>query len=525
MRILRLLTFALPLLYSPFSFSQSNLSLCREKNLVFEKQLNSVDCSIHTSIRPFIHSKDFASIKDSIWKSMQGNSDASFSIPSQSKNLSRNRISVTGILDTQFGLEQTSKPSHAILLGGGILLEGRIKENLSFGATFISSNSSFPSYIDSTISNTNVVPGMGSAYSSKTGYSNQYYACYLSYSPNKIFNFQIGKDKHFFGDGYRSLFLSDVSNSYPFLKLTTTVWKIKYVSLYTWMKDVKVPSGLKKDFLNKYGTFHYLSWNATRRINFSLFEAIIWQGTDSNRVRNFDVNYLNPVIFFRPAEYSLGSSDNSFLGASFKVKIGSRQHKQFYGQIMLDEFLLSEVKAMNGWWANKQGVQFGFKNFNLFTIKNLSLQTEINAVRPYTYSHGSVQQNYANFNQPLAHPFGANFVESVTFLNYSYKKWMFETEFINAKYGKDQNGKNFGQNIFESYATHPNEYGNKFLQGMKTDFLYTKLKIAYYLIPSADLVAEAGVAIRKETNSVSSQTSNFVFIGIKTAILNRYKDF
>jgi hypothetical protein len=60
---------------------------------------------------------------------------------------------------------------------------------------------------------------------------------------------------------------------------------------------------------------------------------------------------------------------------------------------------------------------------------------------------------------------------------------------------------------------------------MNTDFLYTKLKIAYYLIPSADLVAEAGVAIRKETNSVSSQTSNFVFIGIKTAILNRYNDF
>jgi hypothetical protein len=456
MRILRLLSFALPLLYSPFSFSQSNISLCREKNVLLEKQLNSSYCNIHSSIKPFINSNYFASIKDSIWKNRQSNSDASFSIPSQSKKLSRNRISATGIIDSQLGLEQTSKPSNKVLLGGGILIEGKIKEKLSFSTTLISSNSSFPSYIDSTIRKTNIVPGMGSAYSSKIGYSNQYYAGYLSYSPNKIFNFQVGKDKHFWGDGYRSLFLSDLSNSFPFLKLSTTVWKIKYVSLFTCMKDVTNPSSLKKNYLSKYGTFHYLSWNTSKRINFALFESIIWQGSDSNRVRNFDVNYLNPVIFFRPAEYSLGSSDNSFLGASFKIKIGTKQHKQFYGQIMLDEFLLSEIKAMNGWWANKQGVQFGFKNFDLFMIKNLTLQTEINAVRPYTYSHGSVQQNYANFNQPLAHPLGANFAESVTFLNYQYKKWMFETEFLYAKYGKDKNGKNFGQNIFESYTTQTN---------------------------------------------------------------------
>jgi hypothetical protein len=290
------------------------------------------------------------------------------------------------------------------------------------------------------------------------------------------------------------------------------------------MKDVTNASGIKKNFLNKYGTFHYLSWNVTKRINIGLFEAIIWQGTDSNRTRNFDVNYLNPVIFYRPVEYSLGSSDNAFLGFGFKIKIARKQ--QLYGQVILDEFLLKEVINGNGWWGNKQGVQLGFKSFDLLTIKNLIFQTEVNAVRPYTYSHGSVQQNYAHYNQPLAHPLGANFAESVSFLNYRYKRWFFETEFLYAIYGKDEGGKNWGQNIFESYSTHPQEYGNNFFQGLKTNLLFSKIKIAYYLIPSSDVIAETGMTLREEKNSTSLLNSNFFFIGIKMGLwMNRYEDF
>ena len=183
------------------------------------------------------------------------------------------------------------------------------------------------------------------------------------------------------------------------------------------------------------------------------------------------------------------------------------------------------MKARNGWWANKQGAQFGFKNFDLFRVKNLTFQTEINAVRPYTYSHGSVQQNYANYGQPLAHPLGANFAESVTFLNYRHKKWMFGSEFLYAKYGKDIGATNYGGNIFESYSTHPNEYGNHFFQGVETELRYAKFRIGYYLIPSADLLAEAGVSLRQETNSASSTSSTFFFIGLRTGIFNRYNDF
>lgn len=501
-----------------FGQSNENLSMHREKLLLYEPYLNNKKQTIHTSIKPFSNTKELEALGDSIKQSMRGRSDTLFAIP----KTHRKKIFIHGILESQLGYEQTNKQQSNFLLEGGLSLDIRVKNKFSFNAVFLSGNSSFPSYIDAFISKSHVIPGFGSAYSSAKNYSYHYYSGYFSYSPNKIFNFQIGKDKHFWGDGYRSLFISDISNSFPFLKISTTIWKLKYVNLFTQFQDI-TDSPYKKDFKNKYGTFHCLSWNTTKWLNVSLFESIIWQGSDENRIRNFDIHYFNPVIFLRPVEYSLGSSDNAFLGFAYKIKIARNQ--QFYGQIILDEFLLKEVLAMNGWWANKQGMQFGFKNFNLFTLKNLTFQTELNMVRPYTYSHGSVQQNYGHYNQALAHPMGANFAESVSFLNYRYKKWIVEAQVLYTVYGKDENGSNWGQNIFDSYTLHPKEYGNEFFQGLKTNLRYTKLKTGYYLIPSANLIAEIGIALRQEKNSLSYLHSTFFFVGIKTGIMNRYSDF
>ncbi len=534
MRILALLPIAyclLPLLAS--SQSNQNIPLYREKILQYEKYFNNKDCSIHTSIKPFINSKGVETMSDSIKRSMTRRTDT---LPSKANTHDKDNIlTISGIGSAEGGYERSTKNKSKFLLDGGLTLEGHFKNKLSLNSTFIAGNTSFPSYLDTFISSSHVIPGMGSAYSSKNGYSYQYYSGYLSYSPNRIFNFQAGKGKHFWGDGYRSLFLSDVSNSFPYLKITTTVWKFQYTNLFTWMKDVTTPSNLKSDFKDKFASFHYLSWNVSKRLNIGLFESVVWQGSDSNRTRSFDVNYLNPIIFYRPVEYSLGSSDNVLIGFSFKEKLFKKQ--QLYGQLLLDEFLLSAVKedikhSINssstgnwGWWGNKYGWQLGFKSFDLFKIDNLSFQTEVNVVRPFTYSHGSVQQNYANYNQPLAHPLGSNFEESVTFLNYRHKKWMFEAEFMYALCGKDSGGKNMGSNIFQPYITHQNEYGNYTGQGIKTNLRYMQLKCSYYLLPSSDLLAEAGIALRQESNSFSSTSSTFFFIGIKTGFMNRYADF
>ena len=85
----------------------------------------------------------------------------------------------------------------------------------------------------------------------------------------------------------------------------------------------------------------------------------------------------------------------------------------------LDEFSLTDLRQDNGFWANKYGYQLGFKMFDAFKIESLTLQTEYNLVRPYTYAHHNPEQNYAHYNQPLAHPLGANFSEMLFLANYA----------------------------------------------------------------------------------------------------------
>ena len=426
--------------------------------------------------------------------------------------------------NTEPGYDIQNKKSNFTLEGGfGVHLS--YKNFFYAEYKYYGGNSSFLNYQDSSIKYSGIIPGIGGSEISKRGYKYHGSTGYISYSPNKIFNFQIGKDKNFWGDGYRSLFLSDNALAYPFFKITTNIWKIKYVSLFAWQKEIGAIPGKTKD-KNKFGTFHYLSWNATKRLNFNFFESIIWQGEDSNRYRGFDVNYLNPMIFFRPVEYSLGSSDNAFLGFGFKIKLPLKA--QLYGQLLIDEFLLKEIKARNGWWGNKQSLQIGLRLFDLLRIKNLEGRCEINCVRPYTYSHGSVQQNYGHFNQSLAHPLGANFVETIGILSYRYKNWFMEGKIIGAVYGADSLGKNLGHDIFQTYTTRPRDYGIYTLEGVPVKLLIASAKISYLIVPEINLEASVGVIIRSElseNNYYAPYKTNFVFFSLSTALLNEQRDY
>ena len=53
----------------------------------------------------------------------------------------------------------------------------------------------------------------------------------LTFTPNKFIDLQLGYGRNFIGDGYRSILMSDGASPYPFFKLKTTFWKIKYTNI------------------------------------------------------------------------------------------------------------------------------------------------------------------------------------------------------------------------------------------------------------------------------------------------------
>jgi hypothetical protein len=115
----------------------------------------------------------------------------------------------------------------------GLNIRGWIDKKVGFYADFVETEALEPGYEQAMIDNDLVVPGAGRWKPFHTrGFDYSIADGYIDFTVAKYINVQFGQDKNFIGDGYRSMFLSDFSNNYLFLKLTTQVWKFNYENLF-----------------------------------------------------------------------------------------------------------------------------------------------------------------------------------------------------------------------------------------------------------------------------------------------------
>jgi hypothetical protein len=346
----------------------------------------------------------------------------------------------------------------------------------------------------------------------------------LNFKASEIFNFELGYGKNFFGNGHRSLFLSDVAYNYPYFKIETNVWNIKYINLFSALQDISTDPSDPSSYRNKFSSTHYFNWAISPRFNVGLFETIIWQGSDTLSERGFDPNYLNPIIFYRPVEFSIGSPDNAIIGMDLSFKASSST--MLYGQIVFDEFLLSEFRARDGWWGNKWGAQIGFKSFDVFGLEKSFLRGEFNLARPFTYTHGSVLQNFGHFNQPLAHPLGANFYEGLIQAYYEKDNWFFEGQWNYALYGRDPDSLNLGGDIYRSYVNPAEIYGNEIGQGVQSELFYQRLAAGMILNRKINLRASAYYTYRRLDQEGSRINNEHIFgVQFSTELFRSYQDF
>jgi len=222
---------------------------------------------------------------------------------------------------------------------------------------------------------------------------------------------------------------------------------------------------------------HHLSFNIRPNLNVGLFEAVIF-----SRENQFELQYLNPVIFYRSIEHSLGSPDNVLIGMDAKWNF--LQRFQLYGQFLFDEFLFKELFIeRRGWWGNKFSYQAGLKYIDAFGIDHLDLQAEYNTARPFTYTHFDSTSAYTHYRQPLAHPLGANFREVVLLGRYQpFHRLIIEGRLLRATTGEDDGqGSNWGTNLLVSSNSRSLDYGNDIGQGVATTITITGLDISYML--------------------------------------------
>jgi len=421
---------------------------------------------------------------------------------------------------------------------------GSLNPSLEFYTSYFESQTRFPLYLDSLASVSGGVPGQGFIKRNDNFWDNSYATAWVRYHARKYFTFELGTGKNFFGNGYRSLLLSDNSRNYPYFRIDTRFWRIHYTNLWAEFQDNRYHDGPLGAYQKKYGVFHYLSYSLTDRLELSLFEAIIWQGRDSLHNRGFDISYLNPVIFLRPVEWTLGSPDNALMGINLDYRLFDDTY--LYSQILFDEFSVSHMKARDGYWGNKYGGQIGFKAW--FSLENSEIkekgerrkekdfayaivpsgvfvQSEFNFARPYTYSHWISKQNYGHMGQPIAHPLGANFYEWVNFARIHWNRFIIEGRYSLARFGANYDTLNFGQDIFLSYDTHVNELGNFIGQGRATTLHYTSLTFSFLLSPSSLLNIFCTLADRREVTDSWNKHSLWFTFGLRSSVRNFYYDY
>ena len=523
------------------------LNVNHELAAVEEKPLYSKKSNFHTSIRPFYHHEVMAVYnRDSVIEGLKKENRLFLKSDRWWAKVLRwgeNKLLDDSFVDRSFGVVDIRlDPVMDFSLGRdrisqdrtwmntrGFHMEGSIGKKFSFNTSFYESQGLFLPYMQTYMNQTYIVPGQGRYKLFKGGPAVDwgYSRGVVVYKANGTFTFQFGHDKNFIGDGYRSLLLSDNAFNYPFLKIETTFWNIKYVNLYAQLNHMGFDNAEDRLFDRKYISAQYLSWNATKWLNFSLFEMVEWRASPT---RDFDFNYLNPIIFLRPVEFQNGSEDKVMIGATTKIKVLNKL--SLYGQVVIDDLKISELRQQNGWWANKYGFQAGFKAFDVFTLKGLSMQAEYNMARPYTYSHSDSINTYAQLNQALAHPLGANFHEGVAFIRYNYKRHYFQLKGSYGVFGLDTANINHGQNIFYSYNTNKVQiegedglYGHKTLQGLKTELTILEAKYAYMVNPSSNLMLEIGITDRIFSNEQGENHTRLLFFGLKTSLQNFYYDF
>src|SRR5690606_16282908 len=175
--------------------------------------------------------------------------------------------------------------------------------------------------------------------------------------------------------------------------------------------------------------------------------------------------------------------------------------------LVLDEFVLSHIRAGDGWWANKFAVQLGGKYIDAFSVPNLDLQGEINIVRPYTYTHGTEYGDYTSYRQPIAHPLGANFNEMVGILRYQPVPRLNVTgKLVLIKTGRDDEGENWGGDILKSNRDLQQTFGNKIGQGAANTIMLGSLTASYQF--RHNLFLDGTLVLRRSESDLAAYNNN-----------------
>ena len=393
----------------------------------------------------------------------------------------------------------------------GLRVIGDLGEKLSFETRFYENQFNYPGYIDEIADYKGVALGIGRSKVFKTyGHDAGISSGYISYSPIDKVNFQFGHGRHFFGNGYRSLLLSDYASDYPYFSgmYSFLNGKLAYKHVTAWMHTLDrrplavQPIAPESLFKQKGGSFNMISFMPNEKFQMSLFEGVIHKKYDevSGSV-NPDLAFYLPVF---GVSAFLNDTTNGFNRVyGYNISLSLINKVTIYAQGMMQN-------------TQKWGAQLGIKYIAPFHLKNAYFLLEFNHIEPYSFTVDSarVLQSYSHNMHELAHPLGAGIDEIIFKSHIELKRWFSNFQFNWIKRIHEEFSL-AGANIFLS---DDGPSSNELLQDK---WMYLYLEKGYLLNVQTRMQLYFGFCFRGGFDMLNEK---YFLFGFRTNLKNNYFD-
>ena len=208
----------------------------------------------------------------------------------------------------------------------------------------------------------------------------------LSYN-YKNFVIELGKFNRHWGNGNRSLYISDKAPSYPQIGFKYKLnRKLSYFYFHGFLNSNIPDSSRSSYYKNTFSqrsisiprniAAHRIEWKPNDKFIFNFNESVIYA------TRSLDIYYLIPILPFYPIENYIGDTDNIQMGFDILFRINELQ--KTYISFFMDEFTPEWIfNSKNHIWF---GWQFGY-NMKDVILKKSELQIEYNWTDQRIYMH------------------------------------------------------------------------------------------------------------------------------------------
>lgn len=401
------------------------------------------------------------------------------------------KIGIDPVFDFRFGKDfaDTTAYADSVKLVGntrGMRIEVDLGKNVSIQTSFYENQVHLPVYLRDYANETGVVPGMGRHKKFKDAgfdYANSF--GWINWQVRPWLRLEAGQGKHFIGNGYRSLLLSDAASAYPYLKavVESPNRKWTYHTMGVKLQSLdrqplgEVPESL---FKVKNATFHYLTYKPARWLEVGLFEGVIWKRWDDDK-GTLPASWAMYVPLPGLGSSGMEGNNKGTMVQGLNLNGGS---KQLRGYVQL---------GFEGNSLNK--TQLGFKLFD-FPVAGLMVQVENNLSNgKEVFVGANAQDGYTHQNEYLAFGGGPRTNEWMGLAHYHRKRVLIMAKF------------NYIERIDFSVA--------RIYEG----------SLGYLINPNSGLSFRMGITNRNMTSGAQQSLTNFVYWSFSTLLWQSYSDF